>query len=236
MSDCIFTSEQKDKFKKEIRKKKYREYSSLSFVDALNCAYLDVCRTMTKMERDGVLSNRYAKERCIEIIEAKFKELAHTEEQGFDRWHREACETMIDFYKREKDYSLSCGQAQKWINMALKYAYLYDADDRKDLDRFRAVFHVPVDRYIADGVAHDLAILPPTYDGFHSPDSPALFDSGKLNYAWSRIKCYKTYLKYQEEIREKLKKQNNGRTPLEWEFYRWLEEKEKREKEKQQKN
>lgn len=78
--------------------------------------------------------------------------------------------------------------------MTIKYLYIL-----KDYT-FDSVFedlHIPIDKYILKGVEDDLEIKRPVD-------------------AWSRWDNYDEYLKYQNDIREKI-----CTTPLRWEFENW---------------
>ena len=97
--------------------------------------------------------------------------------------------------------------------MAIKYACLYDYNHQSQLSKYMNVFHVPIDRYIAN----KLHIKPPCYE----KDDLDIFDADKKNYSWSNINDYADYLKCQREIRKKCGKV----FPLRWEFDVWIKEK-----------
>ena len=78
---------------------------------------------------------------------------------SFDDWHAELCKGLIEIYTPER---LSYGQAQKWVNMTIKYVYVlkrlgvidedifpYISDEHKDL------FHPPIDSYVLREVLKD---------------------------------------------------------------------------------
>ena len=90
----------------------------------------------------------------------------------------------------------SYGQAQKWINMTIKYLYILEV---QSFDGVFEYLHIPIDNYIYDSVENLLGIPTPKQ-------------------AWSRLDDYDWYLYYQEAIREKL----SGISPLRWEFREWL--------------
>ncbi len=50
---------------------------------------------------------------------------------------------------------LTCGQAQKWLNMTLKYCWVCGSDDLKWLDPWFAVAHMPIDRIVLDAIKGD---------------------------------------------------------------------------------
>ncbi len=75
---------------------------------------------------------------------------------GFSEWHKNVIEAMISEYSPSK---LTEGQAQKWLNMTIKYLYVFsniiDEQDSR-IDQFRdfivnsstSEYYPPVDSYI----------------------------------------------------------------------------------------
>lgn len=106
------------------------------------------------------------------------------------------------------------GQAQKWVNMTLKYLWLLDALPKnigeKDL-------HVPIDSYIIE-IA---------YDNKNKFDN-ALGLEEKPNKSWSKLYKYEKYFKIQEAIREAIKTNTTNETiPIKWKLLAWIEVAEK---------
>ena len=101
--------------------------------------------------------------------------------------------------------------------MAIKYACLYDYNHQSQLSKYMNVFHVPIDRYIAN----KLHIKPPWYE----KDDLDIFDADKKNYSWSNINDYDDYLRCQQDIRQhKDILEKYDKSPLKWEFGAWKEE------------
>ena len=98
-------------------------------------------------------------------------------------------------YYKTQDIEFTVGHAQKWINMTMKYLYIYGDIDVTGIFDF---LHVPVDSYIFDAVEQQFGIKRPCS-------------------AWSRLTDYETYLRYQKNIRAQVKT-----SPLRWEFSNWL--------------
>lgn len=104
--------------------------------------------------------------------------------------------TIIDCYKKAS-VVLTCGQAQKWVNMTLKYLYVLDEDMIESVFQY---CHVPLDNYIFDY-------------------SEKIYGIGKPKTAWSRWTDYKKdYMAYQDALRRMI----NDDTPLGWEFEAWI--------------
>lgn len=144
------------------------------------------------------------------------------ENSDFDEWHEVKCEEIINFMNNSIDKSnteilkekFTVGQAQKWVNMTLKYLWLLDALPQnigeKDL-------HVPIDSYIIE-IA---------YDNKNKFDN-ALGLEEKPKESWSKLSEYKNYFGIQKEIREAIKTNTTNETiPIKWESLAWIEVAEK---------
>lgn len=190
----------------------------MTLCEAFTYAYLDVSRAPLA----GIgksLSDRpvCVRNDCIETIIMPFcrKELFHAESQkDFDEGHQKLCNQISAFYASKGYHKFTVGKAQKWVNMGLKYACIYDIEDNAVLDNVWGFFHVPIDRYIADPIVNNLDILLPAYDGFHMPNNKP-FSAEKCNYSWSKITDYGEYLRCQAEIKSKVS------NALKWEFSEW---------------
>lgn len=132
----------------------------------------------------------------------------------FGRWHKDVCDKLRDEYNTppEKVF-LTYGQAQKWINMTIKYIYYIFTEAREFLpenwkdDKFKKVlisfkdeYHMPIDSYILNTMA----------------DKNIKYIDPKV--VWSNIDSYKDYCDYQTNIDDQL--QDICR--LEWEIREWL--------------
>ena len=161
-------------------------------------AYLDMNRTI---RFEGMLPSRRMelREKVNKIFEEKLKILFSRIikcQDDFDSWHRDVC-SMIRQKYRDESVMLTYGQAQKWVNMTIKYLYVLGATTFDDYFDF---LHIPLDNYVFDVAKESLGITRPTL-------------------AWSKWDDYdRQYLQYQKEIREKV----TGHTPFRWEFRYWL--------------
>lgn len=126
----------------------------------------------------------------------KLKSDSITSQDEFDAWHHSVSDKIKKLYLDE-GVKLTYGQAQKWINMTIKYLYMLEANSFDGVFEF---LHIPLDNYVFD-IARDLL-------GIARP-----------KVAWSSWDNYdEQYLCYQNLIREKI---TTG-TPLRWEFRYWL--------------
>lgn len=163
-------------------------------------AYNDMCRTL-KFEKGKKLDNDKLELRrdVNELLRPEIKKLNISNikcQDDFDEWHKSLCEDIQAIYK-EKNICITIGQAQKWVNMTIKYLYMLEENSFEDIFDY---LHVPLDNYVFSAAKKKLGIA--------TAPKP-----------WSRISDYDVYLDYQKEIRERL----SGKAPLRWEFRSWIE-------------
>ena len=130
----------------------------------------------------------------------------------YDNRHKSLCNSLCTIKHSILEKRLTIGQAQKWVNMTMKYLWMLDL-----VECDSAFLHIPIDNYV-------LGELKQTID-----DSDKLIEivcnqyfvidkKSKKSYKWSNVSDYETgYFPIQEAIR--VKKQ----CPIEWEFSAWLE-------------
>lgn len=148
--------------------------------------------------------------------------------EDFNEWHRKLCNEIVnidcdvdDLEADDKtkstvkiskllgyvDKNITCnvftyGQAQKLVNMMIKYLYIfYKCEGWNDLDKMVSSFHVPIDSYVLK------AFL------------------GKDKYkekSWSKFVDYeKDYMSCQNEIEKFVEDQKAYSNAFEWELNRW---------------
>lgn len=106
-------------------------------------AYLDLCRTLRFKTKDE--SHTAFRDDVVNIIVKNINNLI-SDSGEFDTRHNELCEKIINAANSQgilKD-DFNYGQAQKWLNMTLKYMLLMGFWDEK-LQPIIAFLHVPVD-------------------------------------------------------------------------------------------
>ena len=118
-------------------------------------------------------------------------------QRDFDLWHRESCEEIRQLYT-ESEVDFTWGQAQKWLNMTIKYLYIVGSNDFSGVFQF---CHVPIDNFIFQIAEKELGIP-------------------RQKTAWSRWDDYNEYMAYQKELRSRIKEYD----PLRWEFKYWMKE------------
>ena len=170
---------------------------NISIEVASNRAYRDMCRTIKFNKLKDITDRRKLRDKVNIMFETEIKKLTSGSKKNsddFNNWHGEVCENMKNLYE-EKGIKLTYGQAQKWINMTIKYLYLFGG---YTFDSVFEELHIPVDNYILDIANKKL--------GIDKPKTP-----------WSKWN-EKQYCNYQNEIKSKIKI-----APLLWEFEKWLE-------------
>ena len=158
---------------------------------AVKRAYLDFARTQhgfaNNKRRAEIQHEReeYLIERISTLCATIFKS-----QEEFDYFHRET----VSGLQRISQNSFSVGQAQKWINMSIKYCAIINPDAFSQNLRY---YHVPIDN-----------ILLTRLHGYPQIGT------------WSRLEDYELYLRFQNWFRE----QANCEIPLIRELQIWERE------------
>lgn len=202
-------------------------------------AYLDLARTVkytyssTDPEKAKVGAEAYSfaeirktriEDICSKLIESIESYPNHSGD--FYAWHKSECTQIIyqmSVPYNKKDFlkvGFTYGQAQKWVNMTLKYLWLLDMLPN---GLSEAELHVPVDSFI-------LEVLKETQQ--FNTEGNRITGSGESYYyngeAWSAISDHKNYKKLQDGIRDIVKKQ--GISPIQWEGLAWIKVAKQRDK------
>jgi len=168
------------------------------FAAASNRAYRDMNRTirfddLSDKKRESI------RQEVTEFLREAISEIVHTanvDQKAYDLWHFLTCSVIRSMY-RDMGVDFYYGQAQKWVNMTIKYLYIVGEFS------FEALFpylHIPIDNYIFQIAKTELGISRPPL-------------------AWSRWDDYqKQYMTYQEALRSRIKDLD----PLRWEFKFWM--------------
>lgn len=163
---------------------------------ACNRAYRDMNRTIrfdNLLDEDREDLKNEVKEKLKDEIKDNLNKISSQKE--FDVWHKKVCDRIKEIYKG-KEITLTYGQAQKWINMTIKYLYVLEPETFDGVFEF---LHIPIDNYVLKIAKEEL-------------------DVKKIEGAWSKLDDYNEYLNYQKNIRNKI----GESVPLRWEFENWL--------------
>jgi|SRR5581483_7376640 len=191
------------KFKSVCRKAIFRKTPVENVQDIVQLGYLDVCRTMRGIRDDPKQSNSFKENALNLITELLNKPVSNQTE--FDLLHNQCCEQCIACTGNVK---IQYGQAQKLLNMSMKYLYNEYAfyKGRSNSLKFPSTnieyyFHLPVDGQILNHLLRSCR--------FNKP--------GEM--AWSKW-TYAHYISFQNELRNRL---INNHKPLEIDYLLWNE-------------
>lgn len=214
-------------------------------VKCIQKAYLDLARTikfkfslqqLEKMknkksaDEEKKQAKKYEDEKTTTIEEVNGCILSKLNERdirtNFDDWHSDICKHIKNVMNTSKileQNSFTYGQAQKWLNMTIKYMWLLGLWE----DTFEGIadkLHVPVDSYIIEAVWSldaDLYELLPIKEN-KDINNGYKDDIIKKWSAWDESE----YKAFQYQLRKCLKA--TGETPLEWECRKWIDTASKR--------
>ena len=175
----------------EFLKMLYFGVTDNPFEAASRSAYTDMCRTIRFHGKNGEDLRKsvdvFLEERLPELI-------AIDNSEKFTQWHYSICKQIVEQYEAA-GIEFYIGQAQKWVNMTLKYLYVLVPDVVEPFYRF---LHITLDNYIMDIAKKQYGV-------------------SSLTTAWSRISDYQDYLDYEQKLMEVI-----DEVPLNWEFKKWV--------------
>jgi hypothetical protein len=161
-------------------------------------AYLDLNRTLHGFaghpSADQVRSKAH-KLVAQKVVVLKLEEVG---QRSFDNWHQETCTDIRKLYRKGGFTTFTHGQAQKWLNMTLKYVFAMGESRLFGYMPYYGDAHIPIDNVF---VAAAKAI--------GGPDLPL---------PWSRLDDYAVYFGLQQKYRQMFLPS----PPLAAEFKLWL--------------
>lgn len=187
---------------------------------AAHRAYLDLARTVNYSQSTSQQLAKKSKEEAKAFREQKKKlvdsvcESLYSLPAGdFDTWHKEKCDVICNKMNGSGllGKTFTYGQAQKWVNMTLKYLWLLDLLPKEIKEES---LHVPIDSFILQKLKEE-QVSGVTGSG------ETYYYKGKV---WSAITDYEEeYMELQKEIR-RIASPN----PIQWEDPAWIEVAKKR--------
>lgn len=140
----------------------------------IKTAYNDFVRTLRtdNLKEKKSKTEKFLLKELKELISLDIKK-----QEEFDEKHRELCELKKEWNE------FSYGQIQKWVNMSLKYWFLFGGDKIANIEKNAKYFHIPIDSIIKE-------------IAFGEKRNQADYKS------WSKIENYKEYFKYQDIFRK----------------------------------
>jgi hypothetical protein len=123
----------------------------------------------------------------------------------FDTWHSASCDALISYYNKALDrltvVRLTYGQAQKWLNMTLKYCWVCGGPELQWLEPWFRSAHIAVDEVILVAAEKEGVV------------------TGRPCPKWSKWNSGPQYDCFQKTVRNAAAIQN--KSPLELEFDWW---------------
>lgn len=208
---------------------KFRLENGDMIQNAINLAYGDLKRTIrgfSKCEKKEQIKGKVSS-----FIKCSYEELINISDtyKKYDTWHEYVCKRIVAIFIEDaipeigaltlssqfikencsspKVY-LTIGQAQKWVNMFMKYMYLCD----ERMEELLPYLHIPIDNIILDGIEKHSSYFPlKKYFHYFCPWSKSIYSLRP----WSKLNDYSLYLEFQKEFRHIFP------NPLIHEFYLW---------------
>ncbi len=184
---------------------------------AMRRAYRDAASHVLSL-CEGVDKERTKAEAMVKIRDFVDALSPAMSQEDYDQQHQALCRQLVESYQGQQlctpERPFSYGIAQKWVNMTVKYLYLFYwilRDDApsfcweygKTVNQLSPLLHIPIDSYILTAAEKQLGIPP-------------------LLCAWSKLHCYQDYLDYQKSIRENAALSRANMTPIDWEMDAWI--------------
>ena len=206
-----FYEDEAEKDYKDLYRKTYNEECNNYTLEkaicqwASNKAYRDVCRTISFKETGESIENKKSRmQKRIEVTNIIYERIKQIDD--YDKWHKETCDQIqniyVNFISHKEISTLYIGQVQKWLNMTIKWLWLYNTTNPHDY--FKAILdhkndlHIPLDSFIIKYLKKEYGI------NISTPE-------------WSRIKNYNKYFEHQKLLRQNL----TDLSPIEWELIHW---------------
>lgn len=167
-------------------------------------AYRDFCRTIDfpkseqKLSRQNqiqkYLNRQSVKDGIYNWLQDEVGLLDVTTQMDFDIWHCSICNRIIADFSNEA--TLYYGQAQKWLNMTMKYLLVLGVPE---IERLTPFIHIPIDNIVIQ-----------TAKGLETCGKP-----------WSQWN-EKEYKEYQHKLKLFISNENPDMAPIIWEFKNWV--------------
>ncbi len=170
--------------------------SNVDLTSCIDRAYLDFSRTLHGFRKNKGDTYELVKSSLLnsfEVLRSTARDKISVD--VFDNWHERTCESLISVFSNN-GYCLFVGQAQKWVNMTMKYIFTVGEQRIPGFDPVYAYCHVPLDN-----------ILLEKFKKYGFP---------RLNCAWSRLDKYDEYFEMQKWVRQRF-----SLAPMDVEFLLW---------------
>ena len=184
-----------------------------------------------------------SKERALNKLVKAVSSFADNTE-SYEAWHSVLCNNIKDFYANEINDGVkerfSYGNAQKLVNMAMKYLYLlseisecFSDKDIKELlasvNKHSEDLHIPIDSFIIDAIWRETDLALPLQDNTSAKRDRKDYKTPSDNVRGWSTWDEETYKSVQSDLLNYVKAQK--KQPLEWESEMWIREAKNRKKE-----
>lgn len=167
---------------------------------AANRAYRDMCRTIRFEKGVSPMLKNDCRTRVVELIETEIKNCNSIDTlEKYDEFHDSLCLSIINFYDNQTIAEITYGQAQKWVNMTMKYLCVLYEGQCDWLNKIYSFLHIPIDSIILDKAKKEFQ------NEFSVNNTP-----------WSQL-SREEYITIQNKLRAVIK----DVTLMDWEFTAW---------------
>lgn len=204
-------------------------------------------------------ASKEIKDKAIQRLKEAVDELLSNKvlAESYSAWHQKMCKEICMLYegvifinkKENEEKAFSYGNAQKWVNMTMKYIYILHAVYKEkaakcdfcntygdQIDILMCDLDVPVDSYILKSASKKYKDCEKAY-GFDMeiPNREMIVRNGKEvelpakgPYSDEKTKPWSKWSKeeyddFQKELKKRIKDKFPGTFPIEWEGSAWIE-------------
>lgn len=182
----------------------------------------------TKADSKLAVLAKYEKDGSLDIIRRSLGELLEGNVSDFESWHTETCRALVNRYAGcGLQDVFTYGNAQKWVNMSLKYLYILSgvsemymgesAEKMLSIRNYATKLHIPIDSYIIDVMWKKKIKSLPIKDGVNVDRNKDYVVPSEYVKGWSNW----TEDEYVAVKNESMK--ICGEIPIEWEACVWIE-------------
>ena len=167
---------------------------------AANRAYRDMCRTIRFEKGVSQMLKNDCRTRVVELIETEIKNCNSIDTlEKYDEFHDSLCLSIINFYDNQTIAEITYGQAQKWVNMTMKYLCVLYEGQCDWLNKIYSFLHIPIDSIILDKAKKEFQ-----------------YEFSVNNTPWSQL-SREEYITIQNKLRAVIK----DVALIDWEFKAW---------------
>lgn len=208
-----------------------RAYKDATNQGAYNALFGKDIPRIGEIKKDSDSARQKSEELIFKRINEFFRLSKWT---NYQSWHCTVCEELMKEYEKVgvgNNRFFKYGNAQKWVNMTVKYICIFDAlqkipEFHPQIENNIDKYHVPIDSYMINVIWKETDIDLPMKDGKNGREKEYANPSEYVK-PWSKWdEC--TYKRVQKGIKES----SNSSRILDWENEAWIKEARRRNKKK----